>query len=426
MEAPAPIERSTPNDIKFLDKSENSKNIENFEKKEYFLKFNNKDYKLTISRDNEFIYFETLLSNEIVFFNYENKFDLKHIVKLLDLSSNLYNNLEVVMELINNCYINEKMFLNIDNNENLNLILKFIQGFKEYEYIIPLYKKNLVINRIIELILSELKTIKIDNSHINEKIKLIENMIFELKSQVDKIINAKISEINVLKNKIKENNNILDKNKEEIYMLKNELVAINPKSKEILGIKEIYNISKLRNINTEWNLKASMILVGPFSGKTWIKDRFFENKLYEQMTLASDFKAMTIKINEDLMRLNIWDSSGQERYLEFNSGLCKNKDLIIFVYSIDDKDSFDKLKRIIKSVKSKCKKNKHYILVGTKSDLESKRVISREEGRNLTMEENMEFFTEVSAKTGHNIDFLFFEAVKIIYREQRKKESMKK
>ena len=202
MEAPAPIERSTPNDIKFIDKAENSNHTENFEKKEFHLKFNNKDYKLTISRDNEFIYFETLLSNGIEFFNYENKYDLKNIVKILDLSSNIYNNLEVVMELINNCYTNEKMYLSIDNNENLNLILKFIQGFKEYEYIIPLYKKNLIVNRIIELILRELKAIKIDNSHINEKIKIIENMIIDLKSQVDKIINANISEINLLKNKI--------------------------------------------------------------------------------------------------------------------------------------------------------------------------------------------------------------------------------
>ena len=82
-------------------------------------------------------------------------------------------------------------------------------------------------------------------------------------------------------------------------------------------------------------------------------------------------------------------------------------------------DSFYTVKRRIPVIKRICNKNTSFILVGNKCDLEKegKRIISYEKGLELANEEKMDFFIEVSAKMSFNIDELFFEAAKIIYKK---------
>ena len=429
MEAQTPIDSSILNN-----KPEKLKEEKIIEKKEYALKFNNKDYKLVISRNNKFINFTISLSDDILLFNYENKFDFNNISKNLCLNPNIFKNLESVMELINDCFNKQKINLNFDRNNNMNLSIKFIQGFKEYEYMISLNKKKLSTNEIIEIILTELKTIKTDNSQINQKLKSFEKLISDLKSYFNYQMNTYLKEINLMKNKLKENNNRLNKNKEEIDRLKNEIIKINPKSKkifaelknervktnpkskEILKNKEIYNIKKLEEHNNkDINYSINVLLVGASgAGKTCIIKSFI---FPSQSTGISDNKI--IKINEDLIALNIYDCTGGERFLPIAFKLCQYQDLIIFAYSIINRNSFDTIKERIKLIKEKSKKNMHFILVGCFSDLESERIISREEGKNLSLKEKFDFFIEVSAKTGDNIDNLFFEATKIIYKDKK-------
>ena len=95
-----------------------------------------------------------------------------------------------------------------------------------------------------------------------------------------------------------------------------------------------------------------------------------------------------------------------------------SKDIIIFVYSIDDRNSFENLKEKINEIKTKSKKNAHFILVGNKVDLETKRVVKKEEGENLAKDENLDLFLEVSAKNGNYIDKIFFDACKILYKSR--------
>ena len=83
-------------------------------------------------------------------------------------------------------------------------------------------------------------------------------------------------------------------------------------------------------------------------------------------------------------------------------------------------DSFYTIKRRIPVIKRICIKKTSFILVGNKCDLEKegKRVISYKKGEELANEEKMDFFIEVSAKMAFNIDELFFEATKILYKKQ--------
>ena len=97
--------------------------------------------------------------------------------------------------------------------------------------------------------------------------------------------------------------------------------------------------------------------------------------------------------------------------------------MIIFIYEIDDLNgilgSFKTVKELIKEVKEKYN-NTHFALIGAKADLEYERQISFEEGEELAKKEGMDFFMEVSSYTGYNIDNMFFEMSKILFKNRNK------
>ena len=136
MDTPAPLAPIEYNESNQIDN--NIKII----KKEYKIKKNENNYNLIISKDNEYIYFKIYQLNELISIYYKNKFDLKNIINILNLSPNLYENLDKVIELIDECYKNEKILINEEKNNKMNLIIKYMIGFKEHEFIIILKQKN--------------------------------------------------------------------------------------------------------------------------------------------------------------------------------------------------------------------------------------------------------------------------------------------
>ena len=88
--------------------------------------------------------------------------------------------------------------------------------------------------------------------------------------------------------------------------------------------------------------------------------------------------------------------------------------IILFIYDISDKDSFDSIPKWIQQVNDVINKEVVFVLIGNKIDLESNRKVTFEEGKKLAEKSNY-IFQEVSAKTGQNFENLFevqiFEAV---------------
>ena len=213
MEAPAPLNQTKEN------------------KNEYIFKINDKEFKLIVFIENQYIIFTINQLNKLSLYYYENKYEFSQIIELLNLNSNLYNNLENILELIHEAYLNKKISLNITTN-NIEIIIKFTIGFKEYEYSIVLYKKEYNINDKFQFIFNELFLLKKSkNEYLNEKLKLIEDSILDLKELINKKFKENEIIINELKNKIKDNKNILEKNKKELCIYKNEILYFNMQMK---------------------------------------------------------------------------------------------------------------------------------------------------------------------------------------------------
>ena len=105
-----------------------------------------------------------------------------------------------------------------------------------------------------------------------------------------------------------------------------------------------------------------------------------------------------------MVKLQLWDFSGQKKFRSLLKAYIKETKAILLVYNITDESSFLSVNDWIKEIK-KYEVNPIIVLVGQKCDLEN-RIISEERGRELANELGVEFF-EISAKTGYNVEELF-------------------
>ena len=189
------------------------------------------------------------------------------------------------------------------------------------------------------------------------------------------------------------------------------------------------------NNKEEYSVLYKIILIGPsYAGKTEILNKYLNNNFREdtKATVGVEFGTKLIQKDKDIIKLAIWDTSGQERYRAIASAYFKGSKGCIVVYDITNKSSFDDVDRHINNFKEHnnivdCS----FILIGNKSDLEKERQVTKEEGEEKSKKYNMDFF-ETSASNGNGIKEAFDKLInnilkkenenKRIEEEERKKE----
>ena len=101
--------------------------------------------------------------------------------------------------------------------------------------------------------------------------------------------------------------------------------------------------------------------------------------VFEQLyapTIGFEFMTFFVKVEEKTIKLQIWDTCGQEVYRSIISSFYHNSSLAIIVYSIDNEDSFSDLEFWLNELKTKGNPDINIFLIGNKADLEDKRKIS--------------------------------------------------
>lgn len=161
--------------------------------------------------------------------------------------------------------------------------------------------------------------------------------------------------------------------------------------------------------------KVKLIFVGEGGvGKTCLISQYMENKFNEEhaMTVGRDKSLKEIEINGKTINLEIWDTPGQEKFNSASKMFMKNTKIALIVYSIIDKNSFEKLDKWIKIVKE-VNKNEEIIfgIAANKSDMFEKQEVSKEDGEGYVKDKNILFF-ETSAKDYKSIEKAFIELSK--------------
>jgi len=171
---------------------------------------------------------------------------------------------------------------------------------------------------------------------------------------------------------------------------------------------------------TQYDMSFKLIVIGDsFVGKSCITTNatknIFEN--YYSATVGFEFFTILYRINSQNIRLQIWDTCGQEEYRSLIQNFYRNSSLAILVYSIDNKNSFENLEIWLNEIRTKGNPDVKIFLVGNKIDLEDKREVSTEEGKLFYENNKLSLFIETSAKNGTNIQELFKKAAILLYRE---------
>jgi Ras-related protein Rab-1A len=112
-------------------------------------------------------------------------------------------------------------------------------------------------------------------------------------------------------------------------------------------------------------------------------------------------------LDQKTVKLQIWDTAGQERFRTITSSYYRGAHGIIVVYDVTDMESFNNVKQWLHEIdRYAARNNVNKLLVGNKSDLTAKRVVSTEQGKEFADSLGIEFL-ETSAKTSQNVEQAF-------------------
>lgn len=195
--------------------------------------------------------------------------------------------------------------------------------------------------------------------------------------------------------------------------------------KEIKGKKK--EKEKEKNKTKKQIIEIKLILLGDISvGKSSILGRYIDNSFTEdyQCTLQVETKSKIIDIDLNTsVKMNIWDTVGQEKYRNLTRQYFRNCQGAIIVFDLTRKDSFDGVQKWIDELKD-FSSNIPILIAGNKSDLINEREVNEDVIENFV--KNKYMYYDVSAKNGSNVSLAFdkirTEIIEDIKRNEKKEE----
>ena len=166
-------------------------------------------------------------------------------------------------------------------------------------------------------------------------------------------------------------------------------------------------------------MECKVVLLGEtMTGKTSLISRLVDNTFNynEQTTFVASNYSKEIEypeFNNITLKLQIWDTAGQEKFRSINKIFYKEAAVAILVYDITNERSFEQLKSYwYQEVKQKGEKNVVFAVAGNKCDLFSEEKVNEKQGREFATEIGAVFF-QTSPLSNINVNELFREVGKV-------------
>ncbi|KAJ5073070.1 ras-related protein rab-5c [Anaeramoeba ignava] len=177
-------------------------------------------------------------------------------------------------------------------------------------------------------------------------------------------------------------------------------------------------------LNTE---TFKLVLLGDSGvGKTSIFFRYINNEFFGSQfpTIGVQNMEKTMKISGKEINFSIFDTAGQERFWSIAPMYYRDAKAAIIVYDITSQKSFEISKRWVDELKEKgnCKVTG---FIGNKLDLEEMRSVKSQNAQNFADENGM-IFMEVSARSGENIEKIFYQIAKQLLEKPKNQNEIQK
>lgn len=151
-------------------------------------------------------------------------------------------------------------------------------------------------------------------------------------------------------------------------------------------------------------------------GKSCLLLQFTDKRFQpvHDLTIGVEFGARMISIDGKQIKLQIWDTAGQESFRSITRSYYRGAAGALLVYDITRRETFNHLATWLEDARQHSSSNMVIMLIGNKSDLESRRDVQKEEGEAFAREHGL-IFMETSAKTASNVEEAFIGTAKCIH-----------
>jgi len=168
--------------------------------------------------------------------------------------------------------------------------------------------------------------------------------------------------------------------------------------------------------HNDYDYLLKMLLIGDSGvGKSCLLVRFADDTYNSSYisTIGVDFKIKTFDIDNKIVKLQIWDTAGQDRFKAITTSFYRGAHGIIIVYDVTDRSTF-------KNIKSWCYEIDRYavddvckLIIGNKCDLLQDRAVTYDEAKEFADYLNIPY-VECSAQDNLNVDYAFNSLTKEI------------
>jgi len=138
-------------------------------------------------------------------------------------------------------------------------------------------------------------------------------------------------------------------------------------------------------------------------------DKFFRESYVS--TIGAEFGSKSVNFSGDVIKFQVWDTAGQERYQSITRSYYRGADGVLLCFDITNENSFKSLDNWLSEIEKNTKLgNEHQtqiIIVGTKSDLNERRVVSYTRAKKFADARNLHYI-EISSATGQNVMDSFY------------------
>lgn len=162
---------------------------------------------------------------------------------------------------------------------------------------------------------------------------------------------------------------------------------------------------KMTTNTFEYKYLFKYIIVGDTGvGKSALTLRFTDDRFQpiHDLTIGVEFGTKIIDLNGTNIKLQIWDTAGQEAFKSITRSYYKNVGGAILVYDISRRDTFNNITKWISDLNNNCDNKPTTLLIGNKIDLTARRTVTTEEGKKLAETHGFKFI-ETSVKNNINV-----------------------
>ncbi|XP_054334841.1 ras-related protein Rab-17 isoform X4 [Pongo pygmaeus] len=152
-----------------------------------------------------------------------------------------------------------------------------------------------------------------------------------------------------------------------------------------------------------------LVLLGSGSvGKSSLALRYVKNDFKSILpTVGCAFFTKVVDVGAASLKLEIWDTAGQEKYHSVCHLYFRGANAALLVYDITRKDSFLKAQQWLKDLEEELHPGEVLVmLVGNKTDLSQEREVTFQEGKEFADSQKL-LFMETSAKLNHQVSEVF-------------------